>query len=169
MCALTFADARIISYRRSSYRGMSCNITDVGLVCTGPYRTAARRVMSRRVTSRHITQRSALTCRVTSCHVIISLSRLWPRMSRMFCLHELWYAYPYHCQKEFYKLPTVPVSSTDMFYNLSWAWAWVWMSQPIPDDLQGNQLIGRGQGTIVDYEGYCALGGYRMSYAQSPY
>ena len=39
--------------------------------------------------------------------------------------NELWYSYPYSCQKEFYKLHTVPISCTSMFYEPSWSWAWV--------------------------------------------
>ena len=44
---------------------------------------------------------------------------------------ERWYSYPYPCHKEFYKLPTAPISSTQRFYKLSWAWAWVRASQPM--------------------------------------
>ena len=31
----------------------------------------------------------------------------------------------YSCPAEFYKLPTVHVSSTPMCYEMSWAWEWV--------------------------------------------
>ena len=34
---------------------------------------------------------------------------------------ELWYSYPCPCLQKFYKLPTVPIRSTHLFYKLYWA------------------------------------------------
>ena len=39
---------------------------------------------------------------------------------------ELWYSYPCHRQKQFCKLPAVPICSTHLLYKLAWAWAWIW-------------------------------------------
>ena len=58
-----------------------------------------------------------------------TLSCIAPRLRVCSPQFELWYSYPYPCQKEFCKLPAVPISSTNMFYKLSGSWAWVWMSQ----------------------------------------
>ena len=55
-----------------------------------------------------------------SCHGPPSMG--FPSMP-LVALVELCYSYPCPCQEEFYKLlPAVPISSTHLFYKLSWAW-----------------------------------------------